>query len=253
MNTQAYRAAWMLAGLLVLAAGGCGGPEAGGGDRFGILLFTFDQPGHPGQAEYNRQATQKLTGWKDLYVVSAASNSRLFWGHYASPEAAGADLARAKAFRTPQGQALFAGALVAPLPAPPVGPPEWDAVRAPGVYTVLVAVFYDEPDANYVGRQQFAVDYCRQLRQEGEMAFYHHGPVRSMVSVGSFDESVVEKVREGKETQAVIRDDRVKAILAKHPSLAVNGREELQRVYNPKTKKIEMTPATSQLIAIPRD
>jgi hypothetical protein len=118
---------------------------------------------------------------------------------------------------------------------------------------VLVAVFYDEPDANYVGRQQFAVDYCRQLRQEGEMAFYHHGPVRSMVSVGSFDESVVEKVREGKETQAVIRDDRVKAILAKHPSLAVNGREELQRVYNPKTKKIEMTPATSQLIAIPRD
>jgi len=176
----------------------------------------------------------------------------IYWGKYSTIEKAQPNLRTAKAFRSKIGLRPFTQAIIIPLEGKPVGPPEWDIMTTKGVYTVMVADFYDVPEARYVGRKKFAVQYCTQLRDAGWQAYYHHGPVHSAVMIGSYETSVVKTIREpGHPPINQVMDKGVKTILKTFPQLAVNGRQEIIKVKDPKTGVTRSMPQKSKLIYIP--
>ncbi len=244
----------LLVGIFALTGchnGGLGLGSSGGSDQYGIMIYSFSGHGHQVQAETQLAIAEQVTGWKGFQVISTGDSSRVLWGKYRSIESAQRDLKRAKTFVLNTGQRPFGAAVVIPLPTPDIGPPEWKLDGAPGDFTVLVAVFYNIPEANYVGRKKFAVMYCEQLRQEGELAFYKHGAVRSFVTVGLFGKSAVRNYMDGPVQRTEIIDLKAVAIMEKYPLLAVNGREERIRSFNPKTGKFVSIPQKTRLIGVP--
>ena len=214
-------------------------PSVAARGQYTVLLYAFSDPGgHAAEAERYKRQTEKNTHWQGLFVVSEAGHSRLCWGRYVTVEAAEKNLRRAKAYVAPAGVQVYFQALVVPLPSGQVGPPEWNLQNAPGVYSVLVAVFYDVPRDEYVGRKEFAVEYCKQLRQKGNEAYYHHGPNRSGVMVGSFPALAIRTVsRDGKEKR-VIASLRMKSIMIDFQFLAVNGRKERIVLISTKQRRL---------------
>ena len=226
--------------------------ETGARGRYTILLYADGEPGHMARMQHYKQAAQEDTGWGDLRVVHKQAGSELFRGTYPSTEAAQDDLKKAKQYVAPAGVNVFAQAMIVPLPGQHVGPSEWDLTNACGAYSVAIAVFYDVPKADYVGRKQFAVDYCTQLRQEGKEAYYHHGPSQSTVTVMAFPESAIQMVTDGSRVRPKVLDPRVTQVMDEFEFLAVNGRKQKQTVINPRTGKAEWAYARSHPVHIPR-
>jgi len=254
------------AATAVLALAGCGDggwqawkpnaqsadSDAGAPGRYTILLYADGEPGHAARMRHYKQAAEQDTGWEDLRVVHKQASSELFRGTYSSTGAAQEDLKESKRYVAPAGVNVFARAIIVPLPGRHVGPPEWDLTNARGAYTVAIAVFYDVPEADYVGRKQFAVDYCTQLRQEGKEAYYYHGPSQSTVTVMAFPETAIQMVTDGSRIRPKILDPRVTEVMDEYEFLAVNGRKQKQTIINPKTGKAEWAYARSHPVHIPR-
>lgn len=231
-----------------------GGAEDG---TYTILLAVCNSPtGHADQAKYYKQATEKHAGWKNLFIVHKEDHSALYWGKYKSLEDAHPNLKKAKDYVTPANIKVFAKAIVVPLPGQEnVGPPEWRLDTTPDkyVYTVMLAEFYDVPEADYLGRRKFALEYCQQLREKGFAAYYKHDPASSIVTVGLFEASAVMLIKKGDKTQRDVRDPRIQALFTQFPQLAVNGRQKLLRTVNAKTKQMQQLPAPTYLMVIPRE
>jgi predicted small secreted protein len=199
---------------------------AGMDELYTIQLHSESGPNHASAMAAFKANAETNTHWKDLFVIHEEGHSTLCWGRY--PSVADAQLQKnlrtAKAYRAPAtGAAVFIGAFAVPLPGEDFGPREWNICNASGAYTVLVAVFYDMPEKNYVGRKKFAVDLVRELRSRGQEAYFYHGPVRSHVCVGLFAADSVQYVRQGALTVPQVRDGRINKIMADFPQLAVNG------------------------------
>lgn len=259
-----HATAWGVWASVVLGLGVCGclDEQPGGTVSLGsrtqadqanltILLCLVPGPNHAADAEAYKDTVAKATGWQDLYVVHQAEWSELYRGRYLSMQQAQRDLKRAKAWRDSRGLLPFAQALVMPLPAKQVGPPEWNLQRTSGVFTVAVAEFYDVPEASYVGRRDFAVQCCRELRSQGLEAYYHHGPLKSFVCVGSFPESSYPSVNEGGTVKRVVRDQRIETLLKRFPYLAVNGRQDIHVMETEPGKPARLATA-SYVMEIPR-
>ncbi len=250
----------LLAALSALAAGCDGNTLSLGSDNsqeddgeYTIMLIALSTPDHVTRAIHYKTETEKDTGWRGLFIVHEASHSTLYWGKYKTPQDAQKNLKKAKEYIAPAKIPVYKQALVIPIPGKQVGPPEWNLNNASGEYSIAVAVFYDVPEENYVGRKQFAVDYCKQLRDEGCEAYYHHGVSRSTVSIGAFPESAVEEiVKDNAVSDLKILDPQITEIMKKFPLLAVNGRQELIKTKDPRTGKIVTSPAKSYLIRIPK-
>jgi hypothetical protein len=237
-----------------------GPPASSGGASDGnytVLLSVCRGPGsHINQAKYYKTATEQHAGWKYLFIVHKESHSLLCWGKYEKVADARENLEKAKVYRTPANLPVYAKAIIVPLPGKEdPGPREWDLAGSPEkfVYTVLVAEFHDVPEANYVGRKKFAVDYCRHLRDEGVEAYYKHDPQASIVTIGLFEPAAVTVVKQGEKFQRVPRDARISAIFKRFRDLAVNGRQKLIATVNPKTGKTQKMPAPTYLMLIPRE
>lgn len=178
---------------------GSGAHQAELGEQLTVLLARYEQPGTSMQiAERQKQYLQQQMGWQNVYALHTPAYSELYWGRFDDPAEAGEHLRRARAATAPMGGLMFPQAVVTPVPAGQVGPPEWDLVNNPGAYSLLVAVFKNDPDARpaYTTRRQDAVEYARQLREEGYEAWYYHGRSESSVTLGSFGESAIETYQE---------------------------------------------------------
>lgn len=229
------------------------GPVGGEEDSFTIMLYSFRGPKHVYLAKDWKLKAEEHTGWRGLFVVHKADNSKLYWGRYRSIDDAQADLKKAKTYRTGTGAEPFAQAIVAVLPGKEVGRPEWSLIKAQGVYTVLIAVFYDVPEADYVGRRRFAAEYCQQLRDQGQEAYYKHDASQSIVTVGAFPAEAIKTVVTDGKRQAVVTDERINAIRKRHPFLAVNGRKEYLTGVDPKTNKPVRQARESYVTKIPKE
>lgn len=87
--------------------------------------------------------------------------------------------------------------------------------RGPGkLYTLQIAV-YESDDMNEARRA--AEQAVTQLRNEGEAAYYHHGPNRSMVTVGVFTAQEFDPA-DG------VYPPRLTELQRKYPNNLVNGR-----------------------------
>jgi hypothetical protein len=193
-------------------------------DMVSIALISLQGSGHEARAEMLRQDLSAKTGW-DLFLYTRGNATAVMRGRYPSLDAAQNDLAASKRHLYNDAP-IFRGAMIVPLATADVGPEEWNLENCRGSYSVVVAVFYDDPEHDYVGRKKFALDYVRELRQKGENAFYYHGPSKSSVTIGDFPaDAVVETPVAGKAARVDIRDPRIKQVMTRHPLLAVNGRE----------------------------
>lgn len=207
-------------------------------EDYTILLWVLSDPQtHPTDAKQLKESIERQTGWENIFIVNKTNHSALYWGKYRTPKAAQANLKLAKSYHTSAGIPLFAKSIIMPLPGKQIGPGEWNLANATGKHTVIVAVFYNVSEADYVGRKRFAVQYCKQLRDEGFEAYYRHGPAKSFITIGAFGASAVEKVTEGKKTRIIIHEQRIKEIMKRFPFLAVNGRKQYVVKFDPKTRR----------------
>jgi len=226
--------------------------DSGKEGGFTILLAVLTGPNHVELAKDYKRKTQQDAGWDGLYIVHEADHSDLYWGRYASAAAARADLAKAKKYRTPIGVPVFARAIIVPLPGEDIGPAEWNLKNVDGAFTVVIAEFYNDPDRGISGRKQYAVDNCRDLREKGYESYFYHGPVKSLVCIGSFPESSYPAVTEAGQVRRVIRDQRIHQIFQAFPNLAVNGYQEI--IYlDPHKGRKQKVFTRSYIMAIPKE
>ena len=234
------------------------GPAADDKNAITIMLRPFPGVGSAELARLYKEHSEKDAHWKNLFVVNSEGGSTLYWGTYPDEQAATGDLARARAYKTPTGEQVYKDARVTPIPGRELtGPPEWNLLKAPGAYSVLVAVFRNEPRDNYWDMRKDAVKYCKSLRDHNYEAYYCHSAGQSEVTVGCFDKSAIEVVNEGEPPHSTVKmvivDERLKAILRdeQFKYLPVNGREDIQTVVNSVTRMAEKKVATPKVICIP--
>jgi len=242
------RAGWPTA-LLLFVSLGCDNPTLVGGlrplfdpsqkgEEWTIECCVLTGPDHRTLADRYVQALRKAPGIDParLEVTHDEHTSTIYYGRYRprykegsvrpifSKEAA-EQVERIRNLRL-GARYPFYGAHLVPVPTPDVGPPEWDIRRAPGKYTIEIAVFYDTPGKT--GRKQFAVEYTEYWRKRGYPAWYHHGPIKSRVFIGNFDDDDYHMTPMGPTLSP-----RIQALLDKEEAFryhVVNGGVERYRV-----------------------
>jgi len=247
---------------ILMLTGGCAAPD--GSPRYTVLLTVLKNPQyHIEDAKYYKSQTEQETDWDDLFIVHEHDHSKLYLGHFVSQSQAREQMLAARRFRTARGVAVFARASVVPLPGEDMGPPEWilgtnsEDIR----YTLVVAQFHDEPEADYTGREHLAVKYCRQLREEGYQAYVHHAGVKSYVTIGDFPESAYQMMTANRTAQpfanrgqavAVITDPQLQQLTEEFPDLAINGRQSILRTRDAVTGEVTEEAEPSFIMEIPR-
>lgn len=263
------RTVWMIAVVgMGLGITGCGdmalpGPLSNltAQDEYTILLVTFKSSDHVSRALFYKDQVEKTCQWEDLYIVHKQGQSELYWGKYRTQDAAKNNWRTAKQIKTSNVGLLFPRAMIVPIAGKEMGPPEYDLSNAKGYWTVLVAIFTDDPKSNVVGRKRMkaAVEYCKWLRDRGFEAYYSHNLGRSQVTVGSFPDSAItlddsETKTQKRVVKQVIRDPEMRRILTLNDPplkyLAVNGFQAIKRVPTSEGKVTLVT--RSRPIAIPR-
>ncbi len=124
---------------------------------------------------------------------------------------------------------------------------QWALTRAPGSYSLQIAVFY--PEGEFTQSRSAATQLVAELRGEGHEAYYHHGDVMTMVTIGSFDESAVIARTDG----TVYLSEEVLRLQASDPRFKHNY--ENGRVINRKIGSAKGTTKFSNhsfLVRIPR-
>jgi len=198
----------LLFGLL----GGCQSSSGGGRfllsskirEEWTVLCREFSGPAHRQHCLAFADSLRRTPGIKASKVRCEHDNleqaSRLFYGSYyrevdpktnrlSTPQELRSDIALIQDLGDESGQRYFFYAKKVPIVKKSTGPREWDLRHARGVYTLQIAVFF--PERNFTEVQKAAIEYTRSLRKEGLEAYYYHGPIKSIVTVGAFDDSAV--------------------------------------------------------------
>jgi hypothetical protein len=133
--------------------------------------------------------------------------------------------------------------------------PEWNLVNAKGYWTLHVAVFYNEgPITN---PRYLAEEYCRELREQGVEAYYHHGSARSSVYVGLFSQEAVQTFKETNPLSGEVTvtnkivDERLLKLQERFPVSYQNGKLVNDLVRDPRTGQVTRIPFQSFVVKIP--
>lgn len=117
-------------------------------------------------------------------------------------------------------------------------------------YTLQIAVYARE-DTQAPSPEDLALfrraaeDAVRALRAGGEMAFYYHGPNRSMVTIGVFTEEDHEL-----DGGIAIESARLQAARSRHPKNLLNGRTIIEKVRSSNGGIVDRDQRSS-LVSIP--
>lgn len=160
-------------------------------DSWGIFVDSASGPDAMTLARSKAANVSRLLRRSDVTVRPHARGAAIIVGSYAGPDDPDAkrDLAAIQALKV-DGKPLFAAAYLTPPDAQDIGDlPQYSLEAArkasgPGtLYTLQIGV-YESPKPEEAKRA--AEDAAKQLRKEGEQAFYFHGRNRSMVTIGVF-------------------------------------------------------------------
>jgi hypothetical protein len=253
-----------LLGLIVIAIallGGCTDKKPG---DYAVLMTVFSHPVYHAQhGQMIKTATEEEAGWEDIYLVHEESATKVFRGPYESKSQAERAMKTTRKHYDAGGVPPFLRATVVYLPPDDLGPKQWRLInKTENVrYTLLVAEYFNE--GGFEEREQYAIDYCRELREKGHEAFYFHDASRSYVTVGDFPEEAyqlrfVEATRDNRTGETVpvakqvITDRKLDALTKDFPNRAING----QLVYRVETdirtgEKIKR-PEESYITEIPK-
>jgi hypothetical protein len=241
------------------------GPR-GGDEIWAIRAITTVGGDHARSAEAYADALRKVDGLRSrlVRIIHDSVTSKVYYGRYLREY----DVQTGNAtFKPPHrddlrvirgltlgagGSRPFAMALPELLPIPSTHP-EWDLTRqTTGHWSLHVAVFYNEGRMNQ--RRKAAEDYCSELRRQGELAFFHHGPVKSSVCIGLFPESALKTMtktdrRTGTPISGTVyADPRLAALQKKFPNNLENGHIINRIVRDPVTQQIVRRTANESFV-----
>lgn len=198
-------------------------------------------------------------GLESAYATTRAGNFVIAYGRYDGPNDTNAlrDLDRIKETSV-DGSRPYLGAYIAPPSAAALSGAndEYDLrtvksrVGDWAVYTLQVGV-YGTDDSSIPGDPQLrefrraAEAAVRELRAEGDQAFYYHAPYRSMVTVGVFGESDFDA-----STTPPIESQRLREVRKKYPNNLLNGKGIRETITNSAGQRVTRLQP-SNLVAIP--
>lgn len=150
----------------------------------------------------------------------------------------------------------FIYAMMEELPTAPPRRPEWDLAKADGYYSLHVAMFFNNDVIK--NRRFLAEEYCRELREQGTEAYYHHGAAKSIVCVGLFPKRAVQAVTERAAFTGIVQvtnkivDQRLLDLQRRYPYNLQNGHRFNEIVRNPRTGETTRVPYASFVVIVPR-
>lgn len=158
-----------------------------------IVLDRFEGADHKIRAEARREDLQEKTGLKDIWVGPEGGGSVVYYRRYKSQDdpAAKLDMDYWRGLAA-SGQIRLSVLLLSALNDPTTAAAAGNDLRTAagrGIYTLQVA-YFDENCPG--GRFRAAAEHAaEELRKQGAEAFYYHGPNRSMVTLGVFNQDAV--------------------------------------------------------------
>lgn len=192
-----------------------------------ILLATFE--GKTQQAEATRlmHRLQRELAVPDLWLRQTSDKTHLYRGVYMSDIGPGpeGDLRQTRLLQL-DGTRPFEHVQVLKLTtAAPASTDEMNLKRyaGQGFYSLQVAVYDDDFGAGF---REAAERAAKTLRDDGDAAFFYHGPHRSMVTVGLFtyDEAWVDRIGGAATYSAQVRD-----LQARYQFNLHNGRTVIEK------------------------
>lgn len=266
--------------LLTLLLAGCtagNGGFSGGGASANAPLWAIRAASASGDdrarvAENQAAALRRVPGLKpDLVSVHDTGRERVvYYGRYqriqgGADGAAGFkpdprnDLELIRSLSTTvnnQPYWPFLYATMEELPTARTAPAEWDLNNAQGHWSLQVAVFYN--NEVITSRRELAEAYARELREQGHEAYYHHGAINSIVTVGLFPQDAVQTVMTPDPLTGVqtatsrIADERILELQKTFTHNLHNGRRLNTIIRDPQTGEIkERVPQSSFLVLTP--
>ena len=275
----------LLVAFSIFAFAGClPGMNSGGNSysdesdyQYSILLQRFyNSDMHATHAQKAAEAWSKETGWPDIFAVGEEKFSGTYFGKFKTLEDARAQLHAVRSYRY-NGRCPFERAVAISMPGISKGSDRDNLKKTTeGIYTAVVAIFYNDPERGITNRKSQAVYTCEKLNEQFKKlpaaidnpniyrAFYFHGPQRSMVTIGLFPASAIVykdqimriagQSKVTKQTVAVYKNKHLIKFLNKdYPELTVNGYPERMNVpsIDPKTGRAVYALASSYAIKIP--
>ena len=220
------------------------------------IVLTKIESGDMARAQQLLRVIQEETRLREAFIDERSDGLVIAYGNFLGREAAekelvrvrGTDMLGTKPFesaivRPPSGEALMGSN------------PAFDLRTVKkrygkqAVYTLQIGVYgrndYQTPSPEELSAyRQAAEKAVRDLRSQGDTAFYYHSPSRSMVTVGVFGEKDFDST-----VYPAYQSPRLKATREKFPNNLLNGQgiKETRRTESGIDKRMQ----SSQLVAIP--
>ena len=225
--------------------------NSGGG--WTVMLAGFRGDNAPELAAAAATQIRTLSGFGDVFAERRGGSTIVGQGRFDSPGDAPAKsgLERARSFALDNGRKPFASARLLPPDFSAItatsGKPEWNLTKAQeqfgkaAKYTLQIGTYGGSQPGQATGAElpearAAAEAAVSQLRAGGEMAFYYHSPRMSTVTVGLFDDDVLDNPLAPELT----------TLKKKYPNRLHNGQGLLTRVGDGKEKLQD-----SVLVAVP--
>lgn len=237
-----------------------------------IRCITLQTPDRFQQAEAFADALQKVAGLKPslVQVVSDEDGTAVFYGRYKRVYGTSGptdqytpdplkDLETIRTLRVSAAEIWpFILAAMDLLPTYRSRHPEWDLNDVQDGYWALhVAVFYNTDTLRT--RRTAAEEFCAVLREQGEPAYFHHGPTNSYVYVGVYPEPAVATIRKDNPLSGQVTftrrivDPQMLAAQERFPHTLHNGHTLVDVQRNPHTGEVtERVPLPSFPVVIPK-
>jgi hypothetical protein len=208
------------------------------------------------RAQQLLRVIQSEAGLRQAFIEQRSDGLVIAYGNYIGREEATKDLDRVRQTRM-MSSTPFANAIITPPSSNELrGSNAMHDLRTvkerygqQAVYTLQIGVYgradYQSPGVEELtAYREAAEEAVRQLRSQGETAFYYHAPARSMVTIGVFGEKDFDS-----STLPPIQSPMLKRTREKFPHNLLNGAgiNETIRTESGKTKILQ----SSQLVAIP--
>ncbi len=224
---------------------GGGSQEGGGGWQ--IVVKRLYGPEREQLAMKVSEALKAVRGLDPAKVNKESSSdfTVVSYGRYSDLDDSRAkrDMKFIKSLMIPDQGYPFSDAHLEPVPEPdPPIDPSWMIGNTKGYWTLQIAQFQEGK------RKLCAVELTKELRKEGVPAYVYHGPVKSMVLIGSYPREAVRTTsrREISQMLKPVNAD-LKRWKAKYPHLIFNS--GYARVKDARGVKARME---SQIIKVPR-
>ncbi|MBN2376354.1 MAG: hypothetical protein JXD22_08130 [Sedimentisphaerales bacterium] len=216
----------IIALLLTAGCGGSGGSAGGGGygngskdysganiglsgepARFTISLATYTQIDKLEMAKWAQGRARQVLG-NDVWLEYERDGISVNYGRFdknTPGSKAQREFERVKRQYKQLELGKYQFCYIKELPEPdPPAPTEWNILESGCYYSLEIGVFYNVPDEQYMTCKKDAVQAVKNLRDEGEKAYFFHDRAKSFIYVGCLPESVIQYSQQGQETKTLV-------------------------------------------------